>query len=114
MFGLDSFDDPYSEKVLTKTEFIVKAQNIISMFDVTLSMLGPDLELLTEILKDVSKRHEQFGVTKEMFYQMEYCLLDTIEELVGGTGRFTSTNKVAFQQTYRALLADMQRFQRNK
>jgi hypothetical protein len=67
LFGINPTDDPYGIEVTTNNEFIVKAQNIIEMFDVVFSTLGPDLELLTEILQDVANKHREFGVTKVMF-----------------------------------------------
>ena len=52
LFGFPEEMDPECESMLTNKRFILHASNMINMLDRALNMLGPDAELLDEILTD--------------------------------------------------------------
>ena len=45
------------------------AKYFIQMIDKALGMLGPDIELLTEILMDLGQKHVRFGVKPGKFFK---------------------------------------------
>ena len=72
----------------TKVEDIVKsvrfqkhAKYFIQMIDKALGMLGPDIELLTEILLDLGAKHVGYGVRPEFFPSMGRSLIDAIQKV---------------------------------
>lgn len=74
------------------------------MVDAALNMLGPDLELLTEIMLDLGAKHSRYGVRPQMFPIMGICLIETVDELCGG---ISAAEKAAWRDTYGALSGDM-------
>jgi hypothetical protein len=58
------FRDNQSEEQLIKSRrFLKHASYFIQMIDKALGMLGPDIELLTEILLELGKKHVVYGGT---------------------------------------------------
>jgi hemoglobin-like flavoprotein len=79
------------------------------MLDTALNMLGPDIELLTEIMTKLGAKHVRYGVTSEMFPIMGDALMHTLETILKAD--FTEPVKEAWLQTYSALSQDMLRAQ---
>jgi hypothetical protein len=52
LFGFPLDMDPESEAIKTNRRFLAHASYMIDMLDRALNMLGPDVELLQEILSD--------------------------------------------------------------
>jgi hypothetical protein len=50
--------------------FIMHAAYLVQMLDTVLNMLGPDIELLTEIMLDLGAKHLRYGVKPDMFPRM--------------------------------------------
>lgn len=86
----------------------MKAQAAIyvAMFDSALNLLGPDDELLTEVLYDLGKRHVRYGVEPFMYKVMEGALMYALEKHLE-PNHFTKHVKEAWQQVYRGLAGDM-------
>jgi hemoglobin-like flavoprotein len=72
-------------------------------------MLGPDIELLTEIMHELGLKHVRYGVKPEMFPIMGDALVHTLETTL--KGNFTEPVKEAWLQVYAALSQDMIRAQ---
>jgi hemoglobin-like flavoprotein len=81
------------------------ASYLIRMLDTALNMLGPDIELLTEIMTKLGDKHVRYGVTSEMFPIMGDALIHTFETILKAD--FTEPVKEAWLQTYSALSQDM-------
>jgi methyl-accepting chemotaxis protein len=85
------------------------AAYLIQMLDTALNMLGPDIELLTEIMEELGIKHIRYGVKPEMFPIMGDALLLTLEDNLKAD--FTDAVKAAWVETYNALSQDMIRAQ---
>ena len=68
-------------------------------------MLGPDIELLTEIMQELGVKHVRYGVRPEMFPVMGDALLKTLEQTIGA--EFTDAVRDAWKETYAELSQDM-------
>lgn len=68
-------------------------------------MLGPDIELLTEINRDLGKRHVRYGVTPAMYEFMGEALLYTLRKMLGDG--FTPAVKEAWEIIYGELATDI-------
>lgn len=73
-------------------------------------MLGPDIEILTEILMELGEKHVRFGVKAEYFPCMGRALIDTIAEELGPS--FTTDMKADWNEVYGAMAYDMIRAQK--
>jgi hypothetical protein len=97
-----------NEDFYKSPRLIKHAKYFIQMVDRALSLLGPDIELLTEILEDLGKKHARFGVTPSMFPPMGMALLATVKELLGD--KYTPEVKMAWLEVYHAFSYDMIRY----
>jgi hemoglobin-like flavoprotein len=80
------------------------------MLDKSLSLLGPDIELLTDVLLELGKSHLRYGVKTSHYPAMGQALISVVEELLGD--EFTPQIKDAWVEVYQALSYDMIRAQR--
>jgi hemoglobin-like flavoprotein len=106
LFGFTVDADPYSKELITSKRFIMQASHFIQMLDASLGMLGPDIELLTEIMTELGDKHVRYGVTKEMYPIMGECIIATLESVLSKKV-MTKQTKAAWQEIYREMTGDM-------
>lgn len=111
IFGFPKEMDPSSDEVLKNARFVRHAKYFIQMIDKALSMLGPDIEILTEILMDLGEKHVRYGVRPEYFPSMGRALIDSVQEMLGDE-EFTPEVKSDWVEVYGALSYDMIRAQK--
>lgn len=111
LFGFPIDVDANSPEVLNSKRFLMHASYLIQMIDTALNMLGPDIELLTEIMLELGSKHVRYGVKPEMFPIMGECLIATLEETLA-EGAINASAKQAWIETYDALSGDMIRAQK--
>ena len=75
------------------------------MIDTSLNMLGPDIELLTEIMTELGTKHIRYGVTKTMFPHMGTALLAMLEDALGD--EFNEALRKHWVEVFDALSGDM-------
>jgi methyl-accepting chemotaxis protein len=80
---------------------------MIQMLDTALNMLGPDIELLSEIMHELGVKHVRYGVKPEMFPVMGEALFLTLENVLGSD--FDTVTRAAWKETYGELSQDMVR-----
>ena len=68
-------------------------------------MLGPDIELLTEINHDLGLRHVRYGVKSDMYKFMGEALVYALEKMLGDN--FTPEVRDAWNQIYTELSDDI-------
>ena len=103
--------DPESEDMLTSKRFLSHAAYMLEMIDTALGLLGPDIELLEEMLLELGVKHIRYGVNETMFPHMGVALVETLEKTLNDN--FTSQMKEAWTDTYDALAGDMIQAQKN-
>ena len=106
LFGFPIDVDVTSPEVINSKRFLMHGSYLISMIDTSLNMLGPDIELLTEIMLELGSKHVRYGVTVNMFPIMGECLIETLEETLE-KGTITEAAAAAWTETYDALSGDM-------
>jgi hemoglobin-like flavoprotein len=106
LFGFPIDMDTNSPEMLASKRFIIQGSYLIKMLDTALNMLGPDIELLTDILQDLGAKHVRYGVKPEMFGIMGDALIKTLQETLGG-GLMTESCIEAWKKTYDELSRDM-------
>lgn len=98
LFGYPIDLDVKSHELLQSKRFIAHASTVLEMFDMAFNMLGPDIELLMEILDELGSNHIVYGVSRHMFSIMEEALLIVLEEFLGA--KFTATVRQSWRETY--------------
>ena len=111
IFGFEASED-VSAELAKSPRFTKHAKYFIQMIDKALGMLGPDIELLTEILLDLGKKHVGYGVKPEYFPSMGRALIYSVKEQLGE--KYTDETKDAWVEVYGALSYDMIRAQQLK
>ena len=69
-------------------------------------MLGPDYELLVEVLTELGKKHKRYGVTTEYFVEMGKAIIITLAEVIGEK-QFTPQLKESWLEVYKCLTKQM-------
>jgi hemoglobin-like flavoprotein len=106
LFGYPTDTNPFVDDIRSSRRFQQHASLLIEMLDTALNLLGPDIELLTEMVKDLGVKHRKFGVKPEFFPIFGTCLINTLEECLGKEA-FTRSTREAWQETYDELSGDM-------
>ena len=70
LFGFPIDIDATSEEVSKSRRFVMHAAYLIQMIDTALQMLGPDIELLTEIMLELGTKHIRYGVKPAMSHRL--------------------------------------------
>jgi hemoglobin-like flavoprotein len=97
--------DPTSDEVLTNKRFVKHAKYFVQMIDRAISLLGPEVEMLTEILLELGEKHSRYGVKPEFFPSMGRALMEAISFNLG-EGEFAEV-KTDWIEVYGALSYDM-------
>ena len=106
LFGFPLDLDPGYQTLHKSRRFMTHARYMISMLDKALNLLGPDAELLEEIMSDLGKKHVQFGIEDESYYEyMGESLFRALGELLGD--EFTPEVKQSWTVVYGELTRAM-------
>eukprot|EP00934_Nitzschia_sp_Nitz4_P008672 Nitzschia sp. Nitz4//scaffold19_size178191//46688//47298//NITZ4_001964-RA/size178191-augustus-gene-0.47-mRNA-1//1//CDS//3329540640//8662//frame0 len=111
IFGFEK-DTEMTPEMVKSPRFVKHAKYFIQMIDKALGMLGPDIELLTEILLDLGAKHVGYGVKPEYYPSMGRALIHAVKQSLGDG--FTDEMKDAWVEVYGALSYDMIRAQKIK
>jgi hemoglobin-like flavoprotein len=109
IFGFRNRDG--DEELIKSRRFSRHAAYFIQMIDKALGMLGPDIELLTEILLELGQKHVSYGVQPEYFPSMGRALIFAVQDTLG-EAHFPAEIKDSWVEVYGALSYDMIRAQK--
>jgi len=100
VFGFDKTDD---DAIYDSRKFLDIGKNFIEVVDQAVDMLGPDLEVLAEVLMDLGKKyHLEYGMRPEYYSVLGRALIDQLEEILGPKD-FPIHTKSCWLQVYGAL-----------
>jgi hemoglobin-like flavoprotein len=80
-FGARFVDD--EDGLYSSPLFLRHAKGVVQMLDAAIQMLGPDLEPLSEILKELGAKHTHYGVLPPHYTVVGQALLYTLETALG-------------------------------
>ena len=110
VFGFPKDLDPSSDDALNNPRFVKKAKWFIRVFiqmiERSLDMLGPDSELLTEILLELGQRHVRYGVDTTYYPAMGKVLIEVLDDVLDEKV-FTPQVRKDWDEVYTALYTDM-------
>jgi hemoglobin-like flavoprotein len=78
VFGFQKDDD-----FRQNDKFAIHARTIVDMIDCVIALLGPDLDILTDQLYDLGKRHINYGVKAEHLPVMGKAVIYSLEIMLG-------------------------------
>lgn len=105
LFGFFPIANGKDQDLRSSERFMQHARYMIQMLDRALNMLGPDAELLKEILTDLGKKHSRMGVKPEFFPLMGEALIETLQDCL--KENFTPDTEKAWNEVYVALSHSM-------
>mmetsp|Transcript_10853 Transcript_10853/g.30022 ORF Transcript_10853/g.30022 Transcript_10853/m.30022 type:complete len:197 (+) Transcript_10853:280-870(+) len=109
LFGWSLEDDPNSDKVLKSRNFLSQSSLYVKLLDTVMDMLGPDIDMLTDILEELGEKHwKMYGVCHEMYGPMGEALLETLQEKLGEE-KFTREISSVWLDVWVDLAGDMTR-----
>jgi hemoglobin-like flavoprotein len=100
VFGFKPNQDVKNHPML-RMGALTHAVKIIQMLDSVLSLLGPDVETLEEILSQLGARHTRIGVTKEHFSLLGRAVTKAVRDTIGDD--WTDGASEAWDEVYREL-----------
>jgi len=103
IFGFDNKTMKNDDEFYDSPRFLAHGKHFVLILNKAFDMLGPDLEMLTDILLELGETHRyKYGVKSEYFPIMGVALLQCIEEMLGPK-RFTVQTKSCWLEIYQAL-----------
>jgi hemoglobin-like flavoprotein len=95
-----------SQSLKDNRRFKAHSKYMIAMLGKALNMLGPDDELLTEVMSDLGKKHFQLGMDNASYYAvMGESLFLALREILGSN--FTPAVEESWTIVYGELTAAM-------
>ena len=97
VFGFQPSQDVENHPML-RMGVLVHGARIVTMLDVVLSLLGPDIESFEEVLAQVGQRHVRMGVKKEHFCLLGDSIREVIASIIGD--EFTDEDDEAWKEVF--------------
>ncbi|KAL7569419.1 hypothetical protein ACA910_009605 [Epithemia clementina (nom. ined.)] len=92
VFGYDQGEE------IGKSHASVHATAFAGLFDAVFQMLGPDLEFIQDILRQVGRRHRSMGVSPSFFPFMGEALIYAVESYLGK--QLSEEQRIAWEEVY--------------
>lgn len=111
MFGLDAAAIPVTSVAERKRlpQYRAVACHLVGMFEFALDLLGPDLDLVSDVAGELGIKHaRQYGVRPFMYDALGAALLESLEELHLDDRPLSPTARDSWRLVYGALSTRMQ------
>jgi hemoglobin-like flavoprotein len=82
VFGFTLDQTNIENNPMLRMGLMVHGLRIMKMIDQVLELMGPDTEVLNEILQDQVQRHKRYGVKKEHFAHMGTAIRGALSNLL--------------------------------
>lgn len=80
------------------------SKNFVLMVDSVIDMLGPNADMLTEVLIEMGRTHNKRGVKLEHYPAMGIALIEALRKL---DKNFTHETELCWRQVYLGVSSDM-------
>ena len=100
VFGFRPEQDVKNNPML-RMGILVHGKAMIAMIDSVLSLLGPDIEVLEDLLSQLGVRHTRLGVEKEYFPLLGQALFSVLKDALGE--KYTKEVEHAWNTVYASL-----------
>jgi hemoglobin-like flavoprotein len=93
------------EKMFADPKFKKHASGVIATVNVAIGMLGPNLDDLVVVLKDLGKKHVRYGVLEAHYPVVGGALIGTLTDALGEA--FTPEVKAAWEEIWGVISSTM-------
>lgn len=93
LFGIEG----EGEELVKNTSFVPQAKKFVGFCDSFMDMLGPDAEMLTEILAEEGRKHARHGVKLEHYPSMGEALIEGVRTL---DRKFNDDTELCWRKVY--------------
>jgi hemoglobin-like flavoprotein len=100
IFGLDNEE----EQCVTSGSYVKNAKKFVSYCDSFMDMLGPDSDMLTDILAEEGRKHANIGVKLEHYPSMGVALIEGVRTL---DRKFNDDTELCWKKVYSGISHDM-------
>lgn len=104
VFGFKLTQDIENHPML-RMGVLVHGAHVVKMLDGVLSLLGPDVEMLEEILSQLGRRHLMHGVKKEYFPLLGNAIREAISLIIGDN--YTDEDDLAWKEVFNELSTEI-------
>ena len=103
IFGFDTKTMKSDDDFFNSPRFLAHGKHFVLILDKAVDMLGPDLDMLTEIFLELGEAHKtKYGVKTEWFPIMGVALLECMADMLGPL-KFNAKTRVCWLEVYKAL-----------
>jgi hemoglobin-like flavoprotein len=88
---------------MQKMAVLIHGHRIVHMLDSVLSMLGPDMDTVEEILTQLGERHRRYGVKAEYIPLLGQAIRESLKEVIGS--EWTDSVHTSWVAVYEAISA---------
>lgn len=82
IFGFQRHQTNIEANPMLRLGLIVHGLRIVNMIDQILDLMGPDTDVLNEILQEQARRHRKHGVKKEHFVHMGTAIRGALSKIL--------------------------------
>lgn len=100
LFGIEGEVDEF----LKNGSFVPQAKKFVGNFDSFMDMLGPDTELISEILEEEGRKHANFGIKLEHYPSMGEALIEGVKTL---DKKFNDDTELCWRKVYCGVTHDL-------
>jgi class 3 adenylate cyclase/hemoglobin-like flavoprotein len=105
LFGFPISMDPKSDQLTKSKRFLMHARYMVQMLDKAVQLIGPDAEVLAEILHELGKKHVRLGVKEDFFPIMGVALIEALKVMLGS--KWNENMLESWGIVYEALSSEM-------
>lgn len=84
--------------------FLKRSKDFVDMFDSLIDMLGPNADMLTDILREMGQKQASSGVKKAYYPAMGIALIEGLRVL---DKKFTIETELCWKKVYHGISVDM-------
>jgi hemoglobin-like flavoprotein len=82
IFGLKIEGGNIEENPVMRNHVLIHGMAMFKFLDGVLNLLGPDIDMIVQVMAGLGKRHQRHGVKKEHFPMLGLAIRDTLAEIM--------------------------------
>jgi hemoglobin-like flavoprotein len=103
IFGFDTKSMKSDDDFFNSPRFLAHGKHFVLMLNKAVDLIGPNLDMLTEILLELGEEHKtKYGVKTEWFPIMGVALLECMADILGPK-KFNAEVRQSWLEVYKAL-----------
>ena len=105
VFGFQPNQTNSKGNTMLRMGLMTHGLRIVHMIDQILDLMGPDMDVLNEILQEQARRHQKHGVKKEHFAHMGTAIRGALSKILDGDNVYTAEVDKSWKEMFDILTA---------